>query len=195
VSDRPSPTFPIQTARLLLRPFVAEDLDALHDLRSRPDVTRYLYWEPASRDEVRRELDRRVRQRTLEREGETLHLAMVLRGGGAVIGDVSLKWLSREQEQGEVGFVVHPDHQGRGLAGEAAKAMLRLGFEHFAFHRIIGRCDGRNDASARLMRRLGMRHEAHFRENERFKGEWGDELVFAMLASEWEGGAAEFPSR
>jgi RimJ/RimL family protein N-acetyltransferase len=195
VSGLPSPTFPIETARLLLRPFVAEDLDALHDLRSRPEVTRYLYWEPASRDEVSRELDRRVRHRTLEREGETLHLATVLRGGGAVVGDVSLKLLSRKHEQGEVGFVVHPDHQGLGLAGEAARAMLRLGFEIFGFHRIIGRCDGRNDASARLMRRLGMRHEAHFRENERFKGEWGDELVFAMLAAEWEAGAAEIPTR
>jgi RimJ/RimL family protein N-acetyltransferase len=64
--------------------------------------------------------------------------------------------------------------------------MLRLGFEVFELHRIIGRCDARNDASAGLMRRLGMRQEAHFVQNELFKGEWGDELVFAMLASEWE---------
>jgi len=186
VTGLPPPAFPIQTARLLLRPFAAGDLDALHELRSRPDVTRYLYWKPSSRDEVSRELDRRVRRGTLGREGDTLHLAMVLRDGGALIGDVSMKWVSRDHELGEVGFVLHPDYQGRGFAGEAATAMLRLGFEHFGFHRIIGRCDGRNDASARLMRRLGMRHEAHFRENERFKGEWGDELVFAMLASEWE---------
>jgi RimJ/RimL family protein N-acetyltransferase len=180
-----TPTYPIETPRLLLRPFVDEDLDALFDLRSRRDVTRYLYWEPGTLKEVRRELERRTRMRTLEQEGGDLHLAAVLRDGGAVIGDVSLDWLSEKHRQGEIGFVFHPDHQGKGLAREAATGMLRLGFEVFDLHRIIGRCDARNDASAGLMRRLGMRREAHFVQNEIFKGEWGDELVFAMLASEW----------
>ncbi len=63
--------------------------------------------------------------------------------------------------------------------------MLRLGFDDLGLHRIIGRCDARNTASARLMERLGMRREAHFRENEWFKGEWGDELIYAMLDREW----------
>ena len=169
-----TPTYPIETPRLLLRPFVAEDLGPLYDIRSRPDVARYLYWEPNSREEVARELDRRSRQRTLEREG------------GLVVGDVSLDWLSEKHRQGELGFVFHPDHQGKGLAREASTELLRLGFEHYGLHRIIGRCDARNDASAGLMRRLGMRQEAHFVQNELFKGEWGDELVFAMLAAEWE---------
>jgi RimJ/RimL family protein N-acetyltransferase len=55
----------------------------------------------------------------------------------------------------------------------------------FTFHRIIGRCDARNNTSARLMERLGMRQEAHFHENEIFKGEWSDEYVYALLAGEW----------
>jgi RimJ/RimL family protein N-acetyltransferase len=180
-----TPAYPIETPRLFLRPFVEEDLDALYDLRSRPEVARYLYWEPNSREEVARELDRRRRQRTLEREGDDVHLAAVLREGGLVVGDVSLDWLSEQHRQGEIGFVFHPDHQGKGLAREAATEMLRLGFELFELHRIIGRCDARNEASAGLMRRLGMRQEAHFVENEIFKGDWGDELVFAMLAAEW----------
>jgi RimJ/RimL family protein N-acetyltransferase len=190
----PTPTYPIETPRLLLRPFVAEDLDALYDLRSRPDVARYLYWEPNSREEVERELDRRIHQPTLDREGDDVHLAAELRNAGLVIGDVSLDWLSEKHLQGEIGFVFHPDHQGKGLAREASTEMLRLGFEHFELHRIIGRCDARNDASAGLMLRLGMRREAHFVQNEIFKGDWGDELVFAMLSSEWVAGAARTPT-
>jgi RimJ/RimL family protein N-acetyltransferase len=50
---------------------------------------------------------------------------------------------------------------------------------------VFGRTDPRNEASAALMRRLGMRQEAHLRENEIFKGAWGDELVFAVLEGEW----------
>ena len=49
----------------------------------------------------------------------------------------------------------------------------------------MGRCDARNKASARVMERLGLRREAHLIENECIKGEWTDELIYAMLATEW----------
>ena len=61
----------------------------------------------------------------------------------------------------------------------------RLAFGLLGLHRVFGRTDARNVASAALMRRLGMRQEAHLRENEIFKGAWGDELVFAVLEDEW----------
>jgi RimJ/RimL family protein N-acetyltransferase len=63
--------------------------------------------------------------------------------------------------------------------------MLALGFEGLGLHRIAGRLDGRNVASARVLERLGMRREAHLVENERVKGEWTDEVVYALLAREW----------
>jgi RimJ/RimL family protein N-acetyltransferase len=92
---------------------------------------------------------------------------------------------SEEHHQGEVGFVVHPEHHGRGYGREGALVILRLGFEELRLHRMIGRCDARNTASARLMERLGMRREAHLLENEFVKGEWTDELDYAMLDREW----------
>ena len=94
--------------------------------------------------------------------------------------------LSREHRQGEIGYILHPDYHGRGLATEAAEVMLRLGFEDLGLHRVIGRLDGRNLASARVLERLGMRREAHFVENEIVKGERTDEIVHAMLEHEWE---------
>ena len=189
------PTYPIATRRLLLRPYTMDDLEALHAIQSLPEVARYLYWEPRSRDEVREVLARRVRRPTLEVEGETLVLAIVLAESGVLVGDVNLHWLSRKHRQGEIGFVLHPDHHGQGLAGEAAAVLLRLGFEELGLHRIIGRCDGRNTASAKVMERLGMRREAHFRQNELVKGEWCDELVYAMLVEEWPAGAQQPPGR
>jgi RimJ/RimL family protein N-acetyltransferase len=63
--------------------------------------------------------------------------------------------------------------------------LLRLGFTDYGLHRIIGRLDARNTASARVLERLGMRREAHFVENEIVKGEWTDEVVYAMLEDEW----------
>jgi RimJ/RimL family protein N-acetyltransferase len=87
--------------------------------------------------------------------------------------------------QGEIGFILNPDYQGLGLATEAAEVMLRLGFDDLSLHRIIGSCAAQNAASARLMQRLRMRQKAHFVHNETIKGEWGEELVYAMLDHEW----------
>jgi RimJ/RimL family protein N-acetyltransferase len=63
--------------------------------------------------------------------------------------------------------------------------MLRLGFDELGLHRIVGRIDARNAASARLLDRLGMRREAHFAQNKILKGEWSDEVVYAILEDEW----------
>jgi RimJ/RimL family protein N-acetyltransferase len=102
-----------------------------------------------------------------------------------------LAWSSREHATGELGWVFHPDHAGRGYATEAARELLRLGFDGIGLHRMMARLDERNDASARLCRRLGMREEARLVENEWFKGEWTNELVFAILDREWNALASE----
>lgn len=181
------PAYPIETERLLLRPYEAADLDDLFAMHSREDVVRYLYWDVRNCDEAAAMLERRQTRAVLEREGDALILAVELKETGGVIGDVLLQWTSEEHRQGEIGFIFHPDFQGRGYASEAAMEMLRIGFDDLELHRVVGRCEAGNMASARLMERLGMRQEAHFRENEFVKGKWDDELVFAMLHREWAG--------
>lgn len=181
-----SVTAPIRTERLVLRPYRKSDLDALVDIRSRPDVMLYLYEEVQDHSEVAEALARRMQRTSLMREGDGLVLAVELPEVAPVIGDVSLRWVSEAHGQGDIGFIFHPDYQGRGYASEAAREMLRIGFEGLGLHRIVGRCDARNASSAKLMERLGMRREAHFVENEWFKGEWGSEYVYAMLKHEWD---------
>jgi RimJ/RimL family protein N-acetyltransferase len=176
---------PIETERLLLRTFRETDLDDLHAIRSCPEVVRYLYGEVRTRQESEAMLAERATQASLYEDDDVLALAAERRDDGRVIGDVTLSLRSAEHRQGEIGFVFHPDAHGRGYAREAATAVLQLAFAHVGLHRVFGRTDGRNEPSAALMRRLGMRQEAHLRENEIFKGEWGDELIFALLADEW----------
>jgi RimJ/RimL family protein N-acetyltransferase len=179
------PGYPIETERLRLRPFVAEDVDDLHAIMSLPEVVRYLYLDVRTREQTQAMIATRAQQTALNAEGDRLTLALELRETGRVIGDVILIWTSEPHRQGETGFVLHPANHGRGLAREAAVEMLRLGFERFRLHRIIGRCDARNTDSARLMERLGMRREAHLLENELVKGEWTDEFAYAIRVSEW----------
>jgi RimJ/RimL family protein N-acetyltransferase len=179
------PTYPLETERLILRPYTAGDLDSFHAILRRDDVSRYLYSEPRDRDEARDLLARVALKTAIDDDHDDLLLAVLTKESGAIIGHVTLERTSREHRQGEIGYVLHPDHQGHGYATEAASVMLRLGFEALGFHRIVGRLDARNAASARVLERLGMRREAHLRENEFIKGEWCDELVYAMLATEW----------
>jgi RimJ/RimL family protein N-acetyltransferase len=111
-----------------LRPFNLADLDALYAIQSRQDVMRYLYGEPRSLNQVHDVLAERSRRSTIEYEGDRLFLAIERRDTGAMIGDVSLYWASAEHKQGEIGYVLHPEHQGQGLGREAAAMMLELGF-------------------------------------------------------------------
>ena len=192
------PAFPILTERLLLRPFTQDDLDDVLAWDQRDDVHRYLYSWPRSRDEVREVLLIRMAMTGIDDTSESIRLAVVVRESDRLVGDVSLQRTSLEHRQGEIGFVFHPDHHGRGYATEASRALLWIGFEGARLHRIVGRCDARNTGSARVMERLGMRREALLAENEFVKGEWTDELVYAMLAREWfaqAGGASEEEAR
>lgn len=180
-----SPNWPLETERLVLRPFTADDYDVLHEMRSDEEVSRYLYSYPFSPERTRDFLEVKIAGASVEHEGQWLSAAATLRETGEVVADVALLWLSEEHRQGEIGFVVHPAHQGRGFALEASRPLLAFGFETLGLHRIMGRLDARNEASARVLSKLGMQQEAHLVENEWIKGQWTSERVYAVLARDW----------
>jgi RimJ/RimL family protein N-acetyltransferase len=184
------PTYPITTARLSLRPLADADVDEALTYRGRADVCRYLPFEPMTREVLRARLADDLSRRTITAEGQSLTLGVRVQETGRLVGDIVLFFRSREHAGGEIGYVFHPDAGGHGYAFEACSALLGLAFDQLGLHRVVARLDSRNDASARLAARLGMRPEAHFVRNELFKGEWVDERVFAMLADEWPGSAA-----
>ena len=179
------PALPLHTDRLLLRPFVEDDLEALYDIYRRDEVARHMPWEPHTREMAIKMLERMRTLTSFESEPPVIRLAAVLAASGALIGDVGLTRTSAEHRQGEIGFIIHPDHQRRGYATEASSALLRLGFEELGLHRIIARADQGNPGSVGVMEHLGMRREGHFHENELIKGEWSDQVLYAILEDEW----------
>lgn len=180
-----APTFPIRTERLLLRPFVDSDFDACYDMFRREEVARYLPWEPRTREQVVEMLERVKTLTSFDGDARWIRLAVVLPESGSVIGDIGLNGVNRERGEGELGFVIHPDHQRRGYATEASRAVLRMGFEELGLHRIIARADPLNLGSVGVMERLGMRREAHYVASEPIKGAWADQVLYAMLDHEW----------
>jgi RimJ/RimL family protein N-acetyltransferase len=179
--------FPIRTERLLLRAFTEDDLDALYDMQRRPEVTRFLRWDTKTRGETREMLGRRISQTDLAKEGDNLAAAVVLRETGAMIGDFNLEFADPGLGCAEIGFAMNPTHAGRGYATEAGSALLRIAFEHYGLHRVIGMCNGRNTASMQLMERLGMRREGYFVQSDMLKGKRVDVASYAILHQEWLG--------
>jgi RimJ/RimL family protein N-acetyltransferase len=177
------PDWPIETERLVLRPYEEGDLAAVHALYSDEDVVRWLYEGPATLDRARELLERKAAGRDLT---ETSGVNAAVVRDGEYVGDVGLWYTSFEHRTAELGFAILPRHQGQAYAPEAARAVVGWAFEQAGVHRVIGRLEARNTPSARVLQKLGMRREAHFVENEWVKGEWQSELVYAILEQEWE---------
>lgn len=180
-----APALPILTDRLCLRPFTRGDVEAVHAYRQRDDVAQHLFDDPMSREQCTELVQARVGQLFLMADEDSIVLAIERRDDQHLIGEISLILRSAASRQGELGYLLHPEAQGRGYATEAAARMLELGFDGADLHRIYARCSVHNQPSWRLMERLGMRREAHLREHVFIKGEWAEELVYAQLETEW----------
>ena len=116
--------------------------------------------------------------------------------GTQIIGDLMLKredaWAQTEVAdlargtQAELGWVLDPAYTGRGYATEAVRELLRYCFADLGVRRVVANCFLDNEASWRLMERVGMRRETHaVRESLHRSGQWLDSLAYAVLAEEW----------
>jgi RimJ/RimL family protein N-acetyltransferase len=128
-------------------------------------------------------------------EPDRLATTLIVERDGEVIGDLLLRiedaWAQTEVAvrargvQAELGWVLDPAHTGHGYETEAVRELLRLCFDELDLRRVVARCFSDNEASWRLMERLGMRRELHaVRESLHRSGEWLDVYGYAMLACE-----------
>ncbi|MGH3332885.1 MAG: GNAT family N-acetyltransferase [Nocardioidaceae bacterium] len=176
---------PIQTERLRLRAHRPDDLESLLDYYSDPEVARYIPWQPWSRSEAEEHLQKRLQRTGIDRSDSAA--ALVVEHGQRVIGDVVLWPADETLERGEMGWAFHPAAAGHGYATEAVQALIDVAFGTYGMRRVIAQVDSRNAASAKLCARIGMRREAYLRQDFWAKGEWTDNVIYGLLASEWQG--------
>lgn len=178
----------LETSRLRLDALRDADASALFAYRGHPEVSRYQGWCP----EALADAERFIRNQMMQpagTPGQWFQRAIRRRGDGVLIGDLGC--CLSDDRQAEFGITLAPSEQGKGLASEALRAWLGLLFGRLDVHRVHASVDPRNLASMALLRSLGFRQEAHFRESLLFRGEWVDDVIFATLASEWSGRAEE----
>lgn len=177
-------TLPFNTERLRLRRFTPDDLHAYAAYHRQPEVYRYLYAAPPDQAKLEANLAEAVAARFNE-DGDIFYCAVTLLDSDELIGEVLLKLANGAALQGEIGYIFNPVYAGKGYAIEAVRSVLERGFTEAGFHRIFARLDAANRGSIGVVERLGMRKEAHLRQNDRFDGQWGDELIYALLKQEW----------
>jgi aminoglycoside 6'-N-acetyltransferase len=181
---------PITTERLELRRFTAEDLPGFVAYRSTPEVARYQSWDTTfSMSDARAFLAEQQRV-NFGQPGEWVQLAVTDRFSGALYGDCAVTVLSDQPATAELGVTLSPDHQGRGIAGEALTAIVGHLFEHHDLHRVYAQTDDRNAAVSRLLERLRFRCEARLVEADWFKQEWCTVRTYALLRREWDAGGS-----
>lgn len=155
----PEIELPIITDRLILRRFEAEDLERFHGYQSLPETARYLLRNELTKTKSMEVLGRYANFE-FNQEGDWVCLAIERKDHPpGLMGEVVLKWLEGTG-QGELGWILHPEARGHGIATEAAEAVMKLAFEKLAFHRIDAKLDALNAGSAGICKRLGMRLEA-----------------------------------
>lgn len=180
------PLVTIPTGRLRLREFNLGDAAAVFDYGRRMEVARYTGWGPyATVAEVERLMERFTGWQ-FETPRLNLVLAITLAEGGQVIGDIGLSTRREETAEAELGYALHPDYWGQGIASEAAAAMVEYGFQVVGWQRIFATCYLENEASAAILRKIGLRQETILRQHARRHGRWYDSFLFAISHAEWE---------
>jgi RimJ/RimL family protein N-acetyltransferase len=169
------------TARLRIDALRPADAQALFACRADPRVALYQGWCPADLAAAGEFI---AAQPASPAHG-WFQRAIRLREDGALVGDLGVCLPEDPRDPVEFGVSLAPARQGLGYASEAVRALLAFVFGELGRHRVHASVDPRNLASMAMLRALGMRQEAHHRESLWFKGEWVDDVIFAMLDHEW----------
>lgn len=173
----------LHTDRLLLRAMKVGDWQDMYSYASLEQTTRYLLWDPHTSPQYTRGYLTQVQQ--WYRDKRFFDWALVLRTSHRMIGTCGFVRFDEENESAEVGYVLHPDYWGRGLAAEALQEVLSFGFDRLELHRIWARYMQGNTQSARVMEKCGMRYEGTFPKSMKIKGQFCTISEYAVLREEF----------
>lgn len=175
----------VTAGRVTLDALRAQDAPALFAYRSQDAVARFQGWRPASVAEAAAFIARDQGSAWAAPDGWT---QWGIRHDGLLVGDLGVHWLPEPGPQVELGISLDPTWQGRGLATEALRAALHRLFTSDGVYRAVASTDPENAAVHALLRRVGFRQEAHFRQSLHWRGSWVDDVRFGLLSAEWHQG-------
>jgi RimJ/RimL family protein N-acetyltransferase len=173
----------IITPRLRIREFSEADYPAMREMDSRIEFNTYER-EFVSEFDTRQSLNESLSTQ-LEIPRTTYCMAITILPENTVKGMIKIHCQYSRIREWEVGWAIHPEEWGRGYATEAARYLMDWSFKELNIHRVVAFCHANNDASVRVMEKLGMKKDGRLRETRWLNGAWWDEYVYAVLEREW----------
>ena len=170
--------------RIELRSIIISDKYDIFQYRSDPEVYKYQTWKPKTIDEIEEFINSKIVSEP-NIEGTWMQFAVCNKDDNKVIGDCGIHFLPEAPEQVEIGITIGRANQGRGMASEALNLIFEYIFHKLQKHRIIASVDPENTSSMKLMEKMKMRKEAHFKKSILINGEWVNDVIYAILAEEW----------
>lgn len=174
--------FPVlSTPRLDLRQITTHDANALFGLRSDRRVMEFMD-RPlmASVDEATQMIHKI--QSAFE-ANDSITWAMSQKNDGKMIGTIGFWKITKEHHRAEIGYLLHPDHWGKGLMQEAIIPILDYGFNVMNLHSVEANVNPKNATSIKFLEKNCFVREAYYKENYYFNGEFLDTFIYSLLAS------------
>lgn len=174
----PGPVF-IEGERVTLRTVEQEDIEFLQATSNHPGVREFAGGDtPFNRP--------RYESERFDRVASDEFVELLVCADGERVGDVSLAPIDDRRGWANLGYWVDPDHQGEGYATAAAGLVVDHGFDELRLHRVSAAVVATNEASKRVVEKLGFTHEGTKREDAFVRGEYVDREMYGMLRREWE---------
>ena len=173
----------LSTDRLFLRPVTILDAETLYNYRSDAVTNQYQGWIPKTIDDAQNFISK-VSEK-IDEYDTWFQFAIISKVDGELVGDIGIHFFDVDRYQLEIGCTLAKSHHGKGFASEALVATIDYLFEDLNKQRITCSIDPQNQASIKMVERLGFRKEAHFKQSIYVDGEWYDDVVYAILKDEW----------
>lgn len=175
--------FPVlATDRLLLRIISHEDAEPLFALRSDERVMQFLDRPMAKTIEEAHELIGKIELALKENDGITWAIA-IRENPAILVGTIGFWNMMKEHFRAEIGYMLHPDWQGKGLMQEAMEKVLDFGFNSIGLHSVEANVNPGNEFSIRLLERNKFVREAYYKENYYYNGKFLDTMIYSKLAA------------
>jgi len=172
----------ITTDRLLLRAVSKSDVKEIFFLRSDERVMKYIDKLPAETLDDAYEFINKITE--LEKNDDAVTWAITLKGDSKLIGTICFWNIQKEHYRAEIGYVLHPDHWGKGIMQEAFSVVVNYGFKVMNLHSIEANVNPGNEASVKLLEKNNFKREAYFKENYFYNGKFLDTAIYSLLTTE-----------
>ncbi len=169
----------LESARLLLKQIIPEDVNEVFELRSNAETMKYIPRPLVTSNEEAMEHIKMIQDKIEKNEG--INWAITLKDNKKLIGVIGHYRMRWEHFRSEIGYMLLPQYHGKGIATEAIQLMVDYGFNQMNMHSLEGIIDPANIASARVLEKNGFVKEAHFKENEFFDGKFLDSVIYSLV--------------